>query len=74
MMVNISDMNFSVKKEFRDKQKNQRGSVVWITGLSGSGKTTIANELDQLLLANNNHSYILDGDIFRARVKLRSFF
>ena len=59
-------MNFSVKKEFRDKQKNQRGVVLWFTGLSGAGKTTIANELDQLLIANNNHSYILDGDIFRA--------
>ena len=34
--------------------------------MSGSGKTTIANELDQLLIANNNHSYILDGDIFRS--------
>ena len=58
-------MNFSVKKEFRDKQKNQRGVVLWFTGLSGAGKTTIANELDQLLIANNNHSYILDGDVFR---------
>ena len=74
MMANISDMNFSVKKEFRDKQKNQRGSVVWFTGLSGSGKTTIANELDQLLLANNNHSYILDGDIFRAGLSSDLFF
>ncbi len=58
-------MNFSVKKEFRDKQKNQRGVVLWFTGLSGAGKTTIANKLDQLLIANNNHSYILDGDVFR---------
>ena len=65
-MVKTSGMNFSVKKEFRDKQKNQRGVVLWFTGLSGAGKTTIANELDQLLIANNNHSYILDGDIFRA--------
>jgi len=58
-------MNFSITKKFRDKQKNQRGVVIWFTGLSGAGKTTIANELDQLLIANNNHSYILDGDIFR---------
>ena len=34
--------------------------------MSGAGKTTIANELDKLLIANNNHSYILDGDIFRS--------
>ncbi len=45
--------------------KNQRGIVLWFTGLSGAGKTTIANQLDQLLIANNNHSYILDGDAFR---------
>ena len=65
-MPNISKAGFSVKKRFREKQKNQKGVVVWFTGLSGSGKTTIANELDQLLIANNNHSYILDGDIFRS--------
>ena len=34
--------------------------------MSGAGKTTIANELDQLLIANKNHSYILDGDVFRS--------
>ena len=65
-MSDISRVNFSVKKQFREKQKNQKGVVLWFTGFSGSGKTTIANELDQLLIANNNHSYILDGDIFRS--------
>ena len=65
-MSDISRVNFSVKKQFREKQKNQKGVVLWFTGFSGAGKTTIANELDQLLIANNNHSYILDGDIFRS--------
>ena len=65
-MSDIFRTNFSVKKQFREKQKNQKGVVLWFTGLSGAGKTTIANELDQLLIANNNHSYILDGDIFRS--------
>ena len=65
-MSNISRVIFSVKKQFRENQKNQRGVAIWFTGLSGAGKTTIANELDQLLIANNNHSYILDGDIFRS--------
>ena len=65
-MSNISKASFSEKKQFREKQKNQKGVVLWFTGLSGAGKTTIANELDQLLIANNNHSYILDGDIFRS--------
>ena len=64
-MAKILDMNFSVKKRFREKQKNQRAVVIWFTGLSGAGKTTIASELDQLLIANKNHSYILDGDVFR---------
>ena len=65
-MVDIFKTSFSEKKQFREKQKNQKGVVLWFTGLSGAGKTTIANELDQLLIANNNHSYILDGDIFRS--------
>ena len=65
-MSDIFRTSFSVKKQFREKQKNQKGVVLWFTGLSGAGKTTIANELDQLLIANNNHSYILDGDIFRS--------
>ena len=65
-MVDIFKTSFSVKKQFREKQKNQKGVVLWFTGFSGAGKTTIANELDQLLIANNNHSYILDGDIFRS--------
>ena len=69
-MVDIFKTSFSVKKQFREKQKNQKGVVLWFTGLSGAGKTTIANELDQLLIANNNHSYILDGDIFRSGLSL----
>ena len=69
-MVDIFKTSFSVKKQFREKQKNQKGVVLWFTGFSGAGKTTIANELDQLLIANNNHSYILDGDIFRSGLSL----
>ena len=65
-MPDIFRTSYSVKKQFREKQKNQKGVVLWFTGLSGAGKTTIANELDQLLIANNNHSYISDGDIFRS--------
>ena len=56
---------FSVTKEIRERKKNQIGTVVWFTGLSGAGKTTIANELEKLLLNNDNHTYILDGDICR---------
>ena len=64
-MSNNIKTNLSKKKQFREKQKNQKGVVIWFTGLSGAGKTTIANELDNLLIANRNHSYILDGDFVR---------
>ncbi|MDA9719495.1 adenylyl-sulfate kinase [Betaproteobacteria bacterium] len=56
----------SLKKQTEEQLNNQKGVVVWFTGLSGAGKTTIANELYQLLIEQKNHSYILDGDIFRA--------
>ena len=65
-------MKLPEKKQFFSK-KNQRGVVLWFTGLSGAGKTTIANELDQLLIANKNHSYILDGDVIRGGLKFFLF-
>ena len=61
----IPKTNFPSKKQVRENQKKQKGVVIWFTGLSGAGKTTIANSVDELLIANNNHSYILDGDVFR---------
>ena len=51
-------------RKIRENQKNQKGVVLWFTGLSASGKTSIANALETLLTKNNNHSYILDGDVF----------
>lgn len=55
----------SVSSQQRAEKLGQRGCVVWFTGLSGSGKSTIANALDQLLLERNAHSYLLDGDNIR---------
>ena len=49
------------RKAKKSKRELYSGSVV----LSASGKTTIANALDQLLTQNKNHTYILDGDVFR---------
>jgi len=43
----------------------QRGCVVWFTGLSGSGKSTIANQVDQILTQRGVHTYLLDGDNIR---------
>jgi adenylyl-sulfate kinase len=65
-MSNIVKPDFSIHRNEREKQKKQKGVVLWFTGLSASGKTTTANELDKLLLQNHNHSYILDGDVFRS--------
>ena len=49
----------------RAAQKNQQPKVVWFTGLSGSGKTTIANALDEELFSRGMHAYLLDGDNLR---------
>lgn len=49
----------------RAGQKNQRAKVVWFTGLSGSGKSTIANALDRELFSRGMHTYVLDGDNLR---------
>ena len=46
-------------------QKGQRAAVVWLTGLSGAGKSTIANLVEQRLFALGRHSFLLDGDNVR---------
>ena len=55
----------SVQPETRHLLAGHRGCVVWFTGLSGSGKSTIANQVDQLLTQRGVHSYLLDGDNIR---------
>ncbi|AUX79096.1 sulfate adenylyltransferase subunit CysN [Sinorhizobium fredii] len=54
-----------VNKSARSAMKNQRPAVLWFTGLSGSGKSTIANTLDRILHARGKHTYLLDGDNVR---------
>ncbi len=54
-----------VSRAERERQKGQRGCVVWFTGLSGCGKSTVANEVDALLLARGAHAFLLDGDNVR---------
>jgi adenylylsulfate kinase len=55
----------AVSRQDREKLNGHRGCVVWFTGLSGCGKSTIANEVDRLLLARGIHSFLLDGDNVR---------
>jgi len=62
---NINRQVVSVDKAARAALKQQKPVVVWFTGLSGSGKSTIANALEQRLLARGCHSYLLDGDNVR---------
>ncbi len=63
--TNIHWQALSVDKRQRARAKLQRPCVLWFTGLSGAGKSTIANLVDQKLTALGKHTYILDGDNVR---------
>ena len=62
---NIHRQPVDVHKAARALQKGQRPGVVWLTGLSGAGKSTIANLLEKKLHALGHHTYLLDGDNLR---------
>ncbi|MES2035295.1 MAG: sulfate adenylyltransferase subunit CysN [Pseudomonadota bacterium] len=62
---NIHWQATDVHKEARAAQKGQKGRVVWFTGLSGAGKSTIANLVEKRLHALGKHTYLLDGDNVR---------
>lgn len=62
---NIIRHDFKIDKAYRENLKNQKAKVLWFTGLSGSGKSTIANEVEIILAKNKVHTYILDGDNIR---------
>lgn len=57
-------MDFITKTE-KENILNQKGRVIWLTGLSGAGKTTIAGALERMLYNNGYITKILDGDILR---------
>ena len=54
-----------VTKDERSKTKEQKPCILWFTGLSGSGKSTIANAVEAKLLELHKHTYLLDGDNVR---------
>ena len=54
-----------ISRQQRANQKGQQPCVLWFTGLSGSGKSTVANALEQTLYLRGQHSYLLDGDNVR---------
>ncbi len=62
---NIHLQSLEITKEARAEQKLQKPAIVWFTGLSGSGKSTIANIVEKRLHSRGKHTYILDGDNIR---------
>lgn len=65
MSTNLVEHKHKVTKEDRQNLLKQKSPVIWLTGLSGSGKSTIANELAIKLQQEGKLAYILDGDNIR---------
>ena len=61
----IFEQKVDITKDDRSKLKNQKPCVLWFTGLSGAGKTTLANALEKKLHEKGRHTYLLDGDNVR---------
>jgi bifunctional enzyme CysN/CysC len=62
---NVHWQALDVDKQVRARAKGQRACVLWLTGLSGAGKSTIANLIEKKLTAQGRHTYLLDGDNVR---------
>ncbi|MCZ0935956.1 MAG: adenylyl-sulfate kinase [Gemmatimonadetes bacterium] len=63
--ANVKWQHLDVSKDVRSRLKLQRAQCVWLTGMSASGKSTIANLLDRRLTIEGRHTYLLDGDNVR---------
>jgi adenylylsulfate kinase len=63
--ANITRQEASVTRAQREAHLGQRGAVVWFTGLSASGKSTVAKLVDRMLHERGRHSCVLDGDNIR---------
>ena len=63
--TNVHWQALDVNKSARARMKGQKPVVLWFTGLSGSGKSTIANLVEKSLTAEGKHTYLLDGDNVR---------
>ncbi|MEM6410522.1 MAG: sulfate adenylyltransferase subunit CysN [Pseudomonadota bacterium] len=63
--ANIHWQALDIDRDALAEQKGQRAAVLWFTGLSGSGKSTIANALQKQLYAMGRHTFVLDGDNVR---------
>ncbi len=65
MSENIKWHDHLVQRADRADQKTQKPCMIWFTGLSGAGKSTVANALDRMLFDRGRHTYLLDGDNVR---------
>ncbi len=65
LATNVRWHDHTVTKEERARLNGHKGAVLWFTGLSACGKSTVANTVDHLLHAQGKHSYVLDGDNIR---------
>ena len=63
--ANLKWQDFDVTGEVRAELKRQRARCLWLTGLSASGKSTVANLLERRLVGEGRHTYLLDGDNVR---------
>jgi bifunctional enzyme CysN/CysC len=62
---NVHWQALDVDRQLRARLKGQKACVLWLTGLSGAGKSTIANRVEKRLAAAGRHTYLLDGDNVR---------
>src|SRR5271170_2367024 len=63
--ANLHPMSGKISSHERERRHGHRGGVVWLTGLSASGKSTIATELERRLFQHGCQVFILDGDAVR---------
>ena len=66
MSSNLTEHNYHICREERNRQNAHNSFVIWFTGLSGSGKSTIANQLEKKLFDSGIGTYSLDGDNIRS--------
>ena len=62
---NVSRQHYKISKADRSTLLNQKSAIIWLTGLSGSGKSTISDRLEQVLHEQGFATYLLDGDNIR---------
>lgn len=65
MSLHVKKQDYKITRSDRNKMKGHTSLVIWFTGLSGSGKSSIANKVEHLLHEKNMNTYSLDGDNMR---------